>query len=293
MNSPTFIDLFCGGGTATKGLTDAGLTHVIGYDFWQPAVDNMCANGWRAVVEDISTTVDLPAADIVWASPPCTEYSSGSNNRPKREEIKELVVDAVRLALTANPKVIVLENHPGMLKAEQYKRAMEMLDGWHIQEHVVDATDLGSPSHRRRCFVIASRTEMPRLAWQKAEPVAWDSVINIDGNGSWKNTTRAKSIESKIGDLPYCIYSYNTPPVSNKPSEPMRTITCVARSVVVHKDGSRRWLKSDDYRKLMGLPVGYVLTGTERNRCKIVGNGVAYACSYQIGKYLSVNIKAI
>lgn len=40
-----FVDLFCGGGTATKGMTDAGLVHVVGYDHWQPAVDNMHANG--------------------------------------------------------------------------------------------------------------------------------------------------------------------------------------------------------------------------------------------------------
>lgn len=99
-----FVDLFCGGGTATKGMTDAGLVHVVGYDHWQPAINNMHANGWRAEIADIASLQSIPHADVVWASPPCTEYSSGSNNRDKREDIKELVVDAVRLAITAAPQ---------------------------------------------------------------------------------------------------------------------------------------------------------------------------------------------
>lgn len=41
MVTTTFIDLFCSGGTATKGLVDSGLTHVVGYDYWQLAVNNM------------------------------------------------------------------------------------------------------------------------------------------------------------------------------------------------------------------------------------------------------------
>ena len=72
----------------------------------------------------------------------------------------------------------------------------------------------------------------------------------------------------------------------------MKTITCVPRAVVVHENGTRRWLKSNDYRKLMGLPDDYMLTGTERDRCKIVGNGVAYACSRSIGEYLASHLSA-
>ena len=165
-----FVDIFCGGGTATEGLTDAGLTHVVGYDYWRPAVSNMHANGWRAEVPDVTSLQSIPQADVVWASPPCTEYSSGSNHREKREHIKELVVDAIRVALTANPRAIVLENRPDMLNADQYKRAMAMLDGWHIQEHVIDAADIGSPSHRKRCFVIASRSQMTGQLWRQAPP---------------------------------------------------------------------------------------------------------------------------
>lgn len=286
-----FVDLFCGGGTATKGMTDAGLTHVVGFDYWQPAVDNMHANGWEACVADITSLQSIPQADVVWASPPCTEYSAGSNHRVKREHIKELVVDAIRLALTANPRVIVLENHPGMLKANQYKRAMAMLDDWYVQEHVIDAADIGSPSHRKRCFVIASRSPMTGPLWHQSSTLPWDQVVNVDGDGDWRKTSHANKITAKLRDLPYCLYNYYSAPTAAAPGEAAKTITCVPRSVIVHKSGARRWLKSDDYSKLMGLPDDYILSGTERDKCKIVGNGVAYACSHSIGKFLQENLK--
>lgn len=286
-----FVDLFCGGGIATKGMTDAGLVHVVGYDHWQPAIDNMRANGWRAEIADIASLQSIPHADVVWASPPCTEYSSGSNHRAKREYIKELVVDAVRLALTANPRAIVLENHKDMLKADQYKRAMAMLDGWHVQEHVIDAADIGSPSHRKRCFVIASRSPMTGPVWRRTPFLSWDQVIDVAGDGDWRKTSHADKITAKLGDLPYCLYNYYSQPTIAAPGEAAKTITCVQRSVITHKSGARRWLKSDDYRKLMGLPDDYILSGTERDKCKIVGNGVAYACSHSIGKFLQENLK--
>lgn len=286
-----FVDLFCGGGTATKGLTDAGLIHAIGYDHWQPAVSNMRANGWEAEVADITSLQSIPQADVVWASPPCTEYSAGSNHREKRSEIKELVIDAIRLALTATPRVIVLENHPDMLKAEQYKRAIAMLSGWNIQQYVIDAANIGCPSHRRRCFVIASRDKMTDQPWQSASPVAWDSIIDVAGDGDWRETSHASKIAFKLGNMPYCLYNYYSSPTVAAPGRAAKTITCVPRSVIVHQDGTRRWLKSDDYRKLMGLPDDYILSGTERDRCKIVGNGVAYACSLSIGQFLQKNLK--
>lgn len=288
----TFVDIFCGGGTATKGLSDAGLTHVAGFDHWQPAVNNMHANGWNAEVADVTSLQSIPQADVVWASPPCTEYSAGSNHREKLEHIKELVVDAIRLAMTANPRAIVLENHPDMLKADQYKRSMTMLNGWRIQEYVIDAADIGNPSHRKRCFVIASRNEFTGPVWSPIKPQPWDAVIDIVGNGSWRNTSHAGKIAQKLANLPYCLYNYYSHPTISAPCEAAKTITCVPRSVITHKHGARRWLKSNDYRKLMGLPDDFVLTGTERDKCRIVGNGVAYVCSNSIGKFLIHNLRS-
>lgn len=116
-------------------------------------------------------------------------------------------------------------------------------------------------------------------------------MVNVDGDGDWRKTSHADKIAAKLGDLPYCLYNYYSSPTIARPGEVAKTITCVPRSVIAHKDGAHRWLKADDYRKLMGLPDDYMLSGTERDKCKIVGNGVAYVCSNSIGKFLQENLK--
>lgn len=285
----TFSDLFCGGGTATKGFTNAGLSHVVGYDYWQPAVNNMRSNNWKAEVADITALQSIPHTDVVWASPPCTEYSSGSNHRPKNDYVKELVIDAIRVALTAQPQVIVLENHPLMLKADQYKRALQMAANAgleHVREYVVDAADYGSPSHRKRCFVTISIHDIGKINWDTPNTTPWESVIEPVWDGNWRTTSHSKRMTEKLGNHNMCIYNYYSSPTIAPQGQPAKTITTVPRSVVIRQDGKRYWLRSDDYRKLMGLPDSFILVGTERDRCKIIGNGVAFASSHAIGKHL-------
>lgn len=285
----TFCDLFCGGGTATKGLVDAGLTHVHGFDSWEPAVNNMRANGRCATVADVTEMPSIPAADVVWASPPCTEYSSGSNHRAKREHVKDLVLDAARLAITASPSVVVLENHPLMLKADQYKQAISMLANaglHHVREYVVDAANYGSPSHRKRCFVTISRNDIGEIDWGKQHSTSWDQVINPVWDGDWRTTGHSSRMAAKLGSSTRCLYNYYSSPTASREGQPARTITTVPRSVAIHSNGARYWLRSEDYRKLMGLPDDFTLVGNERDRCKIIGNGVAFASSLAIGKHL-------
>jgi cytosine-specific methyltransferase len=289
----TFSDLFSGGGTAATGLREAGLKHVVAVEYWAPAADNYRANGGGVIEEDIRDVISIPKSDVVWASPPCTEYSNGSNHRPKREEIKDLVIDAVRVALTADPRAIVLENHPHMLHANQYRTALAMAADAglkHVREYVVDAADYGSPCHRRRCFVTISRADIDEIDWGKRRTTAWNSVIDPVWDGDWRTTGHAPRMKAKLGDADMCLYNYYSQPTAAMNGQPAKTITTVPRSVAIRADGARYWPKSDDYRKLMGLPDSFVLIGSERDRCKIIGNGVAFVSSYAIGKHLAKSL---
>ena len=286
---PTFSDLFCGGGTASAGLTAAGLTHVVGVEYWEPAAKNYRANGAHVIETDIRDLESIPRSNVVWASPPCTEYSSGSNHRAKNDSVKELVIDAIRVALTAQPQVIVLENHPLMLKADQYKRALQMAANAglkHVREYVVDAADYGSPSHRKRCFVTISINDIGKINWGERRTTTWESIINPVWDGNWLTTSHASRMAEKLGDRDLCLYNYYSPPTAAYTGSPAKTITTVPRSVAIRRDGYRYWLKSSDYQKLMGIPESFILVGNERNRCKIIGNGVAFVSSHAIGKHL-------
>lgn len=84
LKKPQFnvIDLFCGCGGMTKGLTDAGLHVIAGIDIWQTAIDTyarnfshnaVCADLTKLAPEDFQKIVGIEknAIDIIVGSPPC------------------------------------------------------------------------------------------------------------------------------------------------------------------------------------------------------------------------------
>ena len=67
------LDLYCGMGGWAKGLIDAG-HEVTGYD----VVDFSSVYLGKFVQCDLLTHDDFPEADVIVASPPCTEFSKAS-----------------------------------------------------------------------------------------------------------------------------------------------------------------------------------------------------------------------
>lgn len=83
-----FVDLFCGAGGSSIGLTAAGFELKLAANHWERAIETHQANFRDAEhwCEDINK-VDmrrLPPARVLWASPICWEVSpSGGNAAPK------------------------------------------------------------------------------------------------------------------------------------------------------------------------------------------------------------------
>ena len=68
------IDLFCGGGGATRGLRDAGFSHVVGVDLLRQRRYVGDAFIQADALEILK--LDLRAYDFIWASPPCQGYTA-------------------------------------------------------------------------------------------------------------------------------------------------------------------------------------------------------------------------
>ncbi len=88
----TFVDMFCGAGGSSLGLTHAGLRLLVGMNHWERAIETHSANFTYAehLCEDVSKYPlrRLPRADILWASPICTEMSpAGGKVRQKRNNV--------------------------------------------------------------------------------------------------------------------------------------------------------------------------------------------------------------
>ena len=120
---PAALDLFCCGGGAGKGLSDAGYKTVIGVDcIDHKASYNAAAPGMRFVLGDVLdlTPDDLKVFDVVWASPPCQAFCTMI---PKAQREKHLakwnargkhldLIPQTRALLVASGRPYIIENVP-------------------------------------------------------------------------------------------------------------------------------------------------------------------------------------
>ncbi len=102
---PKALDLFCGGGGATRGLQLAGF-HVTGVDLKHSP--RYCGD---AFIQADALNIDLGGYDLIWASPPCQGYSEATPiavrvRRPR-------LIPATRERLIASGRPFIIENVEG------------------------------------------------------------------------------------------------------------------------------------------------------------------------------------
>lgn len=159
---PSFVSLFSGCGGLDLGFLNAGLTPIAAYDAWPLAVQNYRDNiGDHAVIWDLSEG-KLPikhSCDVVIAGSPCQGFST-IGKRKLDDPRNQLLDSAVTIATELNPKVIVLENVPGVLQGSHkayWEKACARLknSGYETKTFLIDARKTGVPQSRKRAILIA------------------------------------------------------------------------------------------------------------------------------------------
>jgi DNA (cytosine-5)-methyltransferase 1 len=197
MSQPTFIDCFAGAGGLSLGMNDAGFESIYAFDAEPVACDTLRRNLGGVVeaarIEDlepdeIASRVGSP--DVVIGGPPCQGFSTqrrGATLDPRND----LVFQYWMFALNLRPKVIVMENVPGVLGTRGHAQMdavkQIVLDGGYEQtSSVVDVSAIGVPQRRRRAIVIA---------WdpQRAKPFDFSSFVT---------DRRPRTVREAIGDMP-------------------------------------------------------------------------------------------
>lgn len=168
----TAIDLFAGAGGATQGLRQAGFQVIAAAEN-----DALAARSFAANHPDVVMTGDVRNVepgrlrrylglavgelDLLKACPPCQGFSSLARGDvdPLRND---LVIDVHRFVRDLRPRVVLLENVPGLARDDRLgvllagMRAM----GYRHAQYAVDAQDLGVPQRRRRLIVVAARGDV-------------------------------------------------------------------------------------------------------------------------------------
>ncbi len=173
------LDFFCGAGGLTRGLLDAGIKVVAGFD-----CDEHCRStyehnnpGARFVQADIRKIglQDLVMKgrlrrydDVLFAGcAPCQPFSSQRKGNGRRHDAT-LLSEFGRLVKAALPGYVLIENVPGIAKMRgfsTFRRFLRMLkaNGYMYAHGVLDAKRYGVPQNRRRLVLLATRHVQPTL----------------------------------------------------------------------------------------------------------------------------------
>ena len=104
------LELFCGGKSVSKVAKKFGY-ECVSVDILPRLEPDICCD-----ILDLDYK-SLGYFDIVWASPPCTEFSIAKTvGERKLESALQLVFKAMEIIVHINPKYYVIENPLGLLR---------------------------------------------------------------------------------------------------------------------------------------------------------------------------------
>jgi DNA (cytosine-5)-methyltransferase 1 len=177
MEPLTAVDLFCGAGGLSQGLSEAGVHVIAAADHDPDACATYQANFPEVALiegditrrdrhEELVAAASATSLDILAGGPPCQAYSQVRNHDRLIDDPRNRLYRVfVRLLQELNPRVVVLENVLGMnqLNGGSVRRQIEQdlsLDGEYlIVSGVLDAGDFGTPQRRPRLVFIGVRAE--------------------------------------------------------------------------------------------------------------------------------------
>jgi DNA (cytosine-5)-methyltransferase 1 len=183
------VDLFAGGGGASTGIeqaigraVDVAINHdaeaISLHTANHPQTQHFCSDVFE--VDPVAATGGRPVG-LLWASPDCKHFSKAKGGKPVSKKIRSLAWVVVKWAKAVRPRMIFLENVEefqtwGPLTADNlpcplrkgdtfrlWKRSLEKL-GYVVEHRELRACDYGTPTIRKRLFLVARRDGQP-IVW--------------------------------------------------------------------------------------------------------------------------------
>ncbi|MDM1764578.1 MULTISPECIES: DNA cytosine methyltransferase [unclassified Acinetobacter] len=215
------VDNFAGGGGTSTGLeqafnrpVDVAINHdpkaLAMHRVNHPETRHYCESVWD--IDPIQVTGNQPVG-LVWLSPDCKHFSKAKGGKPVEKKIRGLAWVALRWAAKTRPRVIMLENVEefktwGDLAADgkpcpknkgrTFKSFVNALkkQGYQVDYRELRACDYGSPTIRKRFFLIARRDGL-KIQWPQPTHGHPDSIQVQKGNlKPWR--TAAECIDWSI-----------------------------------------------------------------------------------------------
>lgn len=283
------VDLFSGAGGFSTGAVMAGCKVVYAANHWPAAVQVHANNhpDTLHVCQDLQQAdwTQVPEHDLLMASPACQGHSRArGKERPHHDAQRSTAWAVVSAAECHRPAVVLVENVPEYSRWLLYPAwcaAMNAL-GYALAPMVLDAADHGVPQHRRRLFVVGTRSKHPiELRLPQREHVGAERFIDF-GAGRWSPVNRPGRSLATLARIAEgrrtCGWRFLTAYYGNEHGgrplqRPVGTITTRDRWAIV--DGDRmRMLSADEARRAMGFPATYQLPASHKDAMHMLGNAV-------------------
>jgi len=194
------VDLFAGGGGASTGIeqaigraVDVAINHdpdaISLHTANHPQTQHFCSDVFE--VDPVAATGGRPVG-LLWASPDCKHFSKAKGGKPVSKKIRSLAWVVVKWAKAVRPRMIFLENVEefqtwGPLTADNlpcplrkgdtfrlWKKSLEKL-GYVVEHRELRACDYGTPTIRKRLFLVARRDGQP-IVWPEPTHAAPGSL---------------------------------------------------------------------------------------------------------------------
>ena len=314
-NGYNFIDLFSGAGGLSCGLVMAGWTPIGSVEVMEQAVATYKYNfvdkkGFEENVEtqDIrETDVKRHLYDSVWGKNidlivggfPCQGFSM-AGNRIVTDKRNTLYLDMLEIVDHLRPKVVVMENVPGlrsMLGGKVEEKIINDFEkiGYKINVTVLNAADYYTPQTRRRVIFIGNRIGVDNL---HPQPLLSESqyVTTKDAIGDLINhkedplfnhvpTTHSKEMAERLAKVKEGESLYGNYSDSWKKcpwDKPSCTVKENHGGVNIHPK-LPRVLTAREMARLQSFPDDFVFQGSKKWQLTQIGNAVPCFLGKAIG----------
>ncbi len=206
------IDNFAGGGGASTGIeaalgrpVDIAINHdpdaVAMHEVNHPQTRHFCESVWD--IDPVKACEGRPVG-LAWFSPDCKHFSKAKGGKPVEKKIRGLAWVVLRWAATVKPRVIMLENVEEFITwgplltgkdgtcypcpknkgrtFRSFKNALRR-QGYEVEHKELRASDYGTPTIRKRMFLIARCDGQP-IVWP--EPTHGDPKSEAVKSGRLK-----------------------------------------------------------------------------------------------------------
>lgn len=314
-NGLNFIDLFSGAGGLSCGLVMAGWTPIGSVEIMEQAVSTYKYNfvdkkGFEENVEsrDIrDTDVKRHLYDSVWGKNvdlivggfPCQGFSM-AGNRIVTDKRNTLYLDMLEIVDHLRPKVVVMENVPGlrsMLKGKVEEKIINDFEniGYKINVTILNAADYYTPQTRRRVIFIGNRIDKENL---HPKPIltpdkyittkeAIEDLINKKSDPLFNHvpTTHSEEMQKKLMNVKEGESLYKNYSDSWKKC-PWEKPSCTVKEnhggVNIHPK-LPRVLTAREMARLQSFPDDFVFQGSKKWQLTQIGNAVPCYLGKAIG----------